>query len=1481
MELVLTQLEDYQVNVTCDNHASHTFDLQPLRLLGHWFERISHDPISYGQLLFRALFPGGSTARQALNVRPERIVLVATDDDLDTLPWEYLYGPAGFLVLEIPFVRGLPSEQRISPPVLETSLHILAVPSNPLSPLVKPLNIDAEWWHLKEIIDPLPFNITLERVSPPTLQQVRSLLANKHQRVLHFMGHGGQVKDGAYLCFEKENGDLDLVEAEQLISRIRDTTFLITLNACVSASPGPTAFSNLAASIAKTKIPYALGMRFHIYDDDALAFSRTFYTQLAQGAPVEEALLHARRSLAQRPRMWIVGVPVLYTSLATPTGGFVQHAGASSIDEHQPRIEVSSIARAIETFQGRIDDLKRLGSLLTKGNRPRILTIHGGGGQGKTALAREAIERFAYAWPGGVWGIMLDPLPDRPGFVSQLAHFLGINVREIPNLQDMEHLVSRQLAARRTLLVLDNAETLIDAVEAHDPQATSLAEFIQQLPSTSVSLLVTSRIQLGWPSEITHELGGLTAEEGALLFRQYAPERLETIGKEEARQLSKKIEGHPLGLRLLAGAYSASTLSLKDFIQDYEEQLVQAENAYVGDEHRHRKLYASIETSVRYLNGDLRNLLSNLWIFQAPFLPEIARYIFDPDTEETHSLVSTQLATLWQRGLLARITITARDGTQVLYYLLPTTRPYIQFYLHSTMSQEELFQRYGEAYETFITMACIRLDQSALMVAIVKHIEKDLEQGERYIAVHRQRYYKAHWALVLYRLGKLHKAQAILEDVLEQAQGSDQQTELVILNNLGSVYQDTGQLQQALSLFKQALSLSRKVGNREIAVAILNNLGKVYQTMGQPQSALSFFEQALSIRRETNNRAGEAATLSNIAGIYKDTFHPQRALTLFEQTLLIMREIGDRTSEAIILNNMGQMYQTMGQPQRALSLFEQALPIRREIGDRNGEATTLHNMAGVYQDIGQPQQALSLFEQALTLRREIGNRPGAATALNNMAGVYQYIGQPQQSLSLLEQALLIIREIGDHASEATMLSNMGQMYQTIGQLQHALSLYEQALPITRKVGNRFSETKILNNMATVYQTMGQPQRALSLFEQALPIRREIGDRNGEANTLHNMAGVYQAIGQPQQALSLFEQALLIESNTGDRASEATTLNSMALAYQAIGQPQRALSLLEQALLITQEVGNRAGEAIALNGMASVYQDIGHSQRALSLFEQALPILREVGDHTREATSLTRMAILLYSNFERPHEALHYLEQVRQIFEHDSLPQGIDGDTLEIIDKIQEAIQQSLPQSQSTSQQATSFLAIQQQWIVTIIAIMTIMPEHQQEYRIEIEQMRHEAQKNGPSWQNEVDFYTSLLDILDGEKPSLPSDHPYSLTISAIQAGIAQRKLPKQDEEDETFIRVSDDDIAFLVNNTLAVLGEAANQRNEWREQLVQEKLDEDDNDFIMLLDTILALLDANGDPTGLGTALAGEYAQAWYVLVASLAIERVQEPFRG
>ncbi len=137
MELTLARQDETQVLVTCDGQPSHTFDLLTIVPGEKGPPQPLDDPVAYGKTVYQALFPPETAARRELDATPERILLVATDDTIDSIPWEYAYGLYGaddienFLVLSCHFVRGLPLDQRIPPPTLENRLHIVCYSFQP------------------------------------------------------------------------------------------------------------------------------------------------------------------------------------------------------------------------------------------------------------------------------------------------------------------------------------------------------------------------------------------------------------------------------------------------------------------------------------------------------------------------------------------------------------------------------------------------------------------------------------------------------------------------------------------------------------------------------------------------------------------------------------------------------------------------------------------------------------------------------------------------------------------------------------------------------------------------------------------------------------------------------------------------------------------------------------------------------------------------------------------------------------------------------------------------------------------------------------------------------------------------------------------------------------------------------------------------------------------------------------------------------
>ena len=1255
MELTLTHHSATQISVSCNGETSHTFDMSiiPLPYANALPELI--DPQAYGRAVYQALFLPDSLARRMLDGEPERLLLVLTADDLDVVGWEYAYGPYAdepddYLASSFQIVRGLPPDQRIAPPTLDESLHILAVPSHPLSSQIPHLNVEGEWLRLRDIIGSLTSACRLERARPPTLEQVRRLVANQHHRVIHFMGHGGKSEQATVLYFEQDNGELAPMTTRECIQRLRGTIFLITLNACASAAPARTPFGNLAASFMRQKTPYALGMRLSIADEDAQTFSRIFYSELASGIPVEESLRQARLVLMKSEHPWVTGVPILYTALAAPSAGFPSLPGTPVIEEHQARLEVSTLPHAEGAFQGRYDELKQLGSWLTGDSRKRIVTIHGGGGQGKTVLAHEAVERFAYAWPNGVWATSLEYLPSREDFLTDLARFLRIPTQEILDTREVERQVLEVLRQRRVLIVLDNAETFVEAVLGKDAAAIDLAQLLQQLPGPSVSLLITSRVPLGWSGEELLELAGLAHKDGAELFMQGAPRRRREIEVTQAWKVSEQLAGHPFGLRLLSTAFDHSTLSLSEILREYEDVLLKTEDIYQSPNDRHRTLTACLEVSVRHLNAEPRALLSRLCIFHAPFLPETAMAIFDStyqESEQSRSPIRDYLQALWERGLLSRQMVSTREGTLLFYHLLPTTRPYVEQHLEQLYEREELLKRFGAVYAERARRIHHQLDSSTVAAVLARQAYEDFERAIPYTSGAEQGSYLLDWGWIVYRLGNLHSGLRYLEEAQEVAEGLDRRLELRTINTLALIQDHIGLRHQALIQYQRILPIRQALQDRDGEASTLGNIGFVYSNLGQPREALRYYEQALLIMRELHDRNAEATILNNIANVYDHLGQPKEALAHYQQALALEQESGRLRGEATTLNNMAAIYTKTGQPEEALRLYQQALPILQDMGDRSAEATALGNIAATLSGLGRLHEALRSYEHALATSQEIEDRPGEASSLTGIATMYSYLGQPEQALAYYQQALFISRQIKDQVGEASILHNMAEVYKDTGQPREALRLYQQALPVRRFAENRTGEMATLSGIAQVFSNLAEPREAIRYYEQALTIAREIGNRAGEATVLNNIALIHSNTGQVNQALDLYEQALTIQHVVGDRLGEATTLNNIAIVYGDTGQLEQALHYFDQALSIRHDVGDRTGEAVTLNNIGAAYRALGKLEEALTFYRQALPIMREVKNRAGEAVTLNNIA-LIFRITGHNQDALHTYEQALAI-----------------------------------------------------------------------------------------------------------------------------------------------------------------------------------------------------------------------------------------
>ncbi|MEV2237720.1 helix-turn-helix domain-containing protein [Micromonospora sp. NPDC049891] len=133
---------------------------------------------------------------------------------------------------------------------------------------------------------------------------------------------------------------------------------------------------------------------------------------------------------------------------------------------------------------GRERDVTELASLLNDPRGPRVVSLVGLAGVGKTALALAAVHAVAPAHTGGVAGVLIGAGSDAADVHAAAMTVFGV-------ARDTE--LAARLGDRRALL-------LVDAVErAPDPVAGTLRRLVGAVPSLRV--LVTGRHPVGLPGE--------------------------------------------------------------------------------------------------------------------------------------------------------------------------------------------------------------------------------------------------------------------------------------------------------------------------------------------------------------------------------------------------------------------------------------------------------------------------------------------------------------------------------------------------------------------------------------------------------------------------------------------------------------------------------------------------------------------------------------------------------------------------------------------------------------------------------------------------------------------------------------------------------------------------------------------------------------------------------------------------------------------
>ena len=1146
-------------------------------------EGIEHSLAEWGRRLFALVFRSGDQLelyKMLLEGEPPRLVTVGTNDlSVLRLPWELMADGCGPLTSrEVTIRRQVETAPRSD--VYETGklpLRILLAVSRPDDTgFLDPRHTTRA---MLDALAPLGDGVVVDFCRPTTLDQLKRMLtaADRNAQpyhIVHFDGHGTflpKSQIGA-LYFEKDedalgNVSTDLVRADLLGQILSAHKIPIgILEACRSGQVGAVdALRGIAPALIEAGVGSVLSMSHAVHVEATKILLERFYTEVAKGVSIGQALEAGRAALIATSERWLTRgpgaltvalqdwfVPSLYQrgeDLVLVPGG-AKAAGGSATKLGARRAPAlgdepgAFPAEPMYGFFGRTQELHRIERRFLK---HRAVLLHAMGGMGKTSLAREAAVWLTI--PAGLF-------PDGACFVSFEqgggveravrvigAYFEGAEFETRP-AEEQRNRARELFQTKRVLVVWDNFESVLPAFqedEAMAPYPEEARAAIYELfngwteDETGLGrLLVTCRPgETGLRGVCKVELGELArADALSMLYRVMQKAGVTKLHERETLlALLDALGMHPLSIELVGP--HLKNMGPEEITEKFCALLDEFKGeAEVG---RNRSLRASVEFSLQRLSKEARETVMWLGLFRGG----VFQLTLLDVSQVKHEVWKTVLDELTSTALLRALAPATVGGPVYLRF-----HPTLPYATRSVVFTREIKNRYVDVYAGLATVVIKDLSDHRSMAAmiVVDLEEQNIKRAMVWAAEEKRHDCVSVMVTVLVRY--LERAGRLLERYRWAAWSA----EVERAHDATSTTTYTGATAEAWALLdrgrsKEAIEKLEELADRLKATAELDverqlalveaYLGRIYTRVGLFAKAVAVLESTL--RRWENLTCGAEATSHDIET--------------------------DRVSLAANLGDLSEAYYRAGSLDKAMEVAERGRTMHQALNADREIAVDEHRIAAILRGQGRYAEANDRCNEAFRGAVRAGDRHLQRIIIGVQCTVALDQGQCDRAAQLGKQALQIAQDMHDDVGIMQACVVLGVAEQKAGRLAEARAWYGRSREMAMRRADRSTMASCALNLGVVFQLEGEAARAqgeearakecllqaVQVSNEALKTYQELKDSLGQAKSQRNLAQAHLLLGNVDQAEKHAHTSREINEHLGLRAvrNDYATLATIA------------------------------------------------------------------------------------------------------------------------------------------------------------------------------------------------------------------------------------------------------------------------------------------------------------------------------------------------
>lgn len=268
--------------------------------------------------------------------------------------------------------------------------------------------------------------------------------------------------------------------------------------------------------------------------------------------------------------------------------------------------------------------------------------------------------------------------------------------------------------------------------------------------------------------------------------------------------------------------------------------------------------------------------------------------------------------------------------------------------------------------------------------------------------------------------------------------------------SIGFLHRSTGDIDLALKYGLPGIERLARSGKYKMFQIIGDYwVGSIYSETGHLDEALRLFKDGLNVDFPAGIKAMGARITSGIASVYMKQKNFSLALENFQKALELTDAETEKTFRSRGLTDLGDYYCQMGNYSLAIQYNNEALAIRQEMKMQNACITNLMNLGNIYHKQGKFNEAVTALLQALKQAEEIKVKAKIYQIHQLLSDIYLGLDNMPESLAHYK-AFHEIREDVNHEDLDRKVKNQVQLFQAQLTEKESAIIKAQKIEIEKK-----------------------------------------------------------------------------------------------------------------------------------------------------------------------------------------------------------------------------------------------------------------------------------------------------------------------------------------------------------------------------------------------------------------------------------------------